>query len=356
MRGFQNVIYWGQHGSEKDLADYCISISGIDIIVLAFLSNLLQDTNTLTGSFGQSCFVTATGSSQGCDNIASAIKTCQAADIKIILSLGGWGSSISLQSQSQAESVGQYLWDAYGNESNGTALRPFGETFINGFDFDIEHQDGNQYYQYVIANLRSNFAKDPSNKYYITGAPQCSLPEPNMGVIIQNSKFDYLWVQFYNNNCALGIDSGVYFNYNNWTDFLLKTPSSNASLFIGVPASVWASNGTSEGSQYYIGPEQIVTSINEKKGEQNFGGVMIWNAGFSDANIHNGCTYAQNIHHILLTGSTCGQPDPLISSLTTSQTTTTISTWPVQTSLLKTTTSTLTEVPIWGQVCNRRYV
>lgn len=37
--------------------------------------------------------------------------------------------------------------------------------FVNGWDFDIESNSGNDYYQYLISQLRSNFASDPSNKY-----------------------------------------------------------------------------------------------------------------------------------------------------------------------------------------------
>lgn len=346
---FQTVVYWGQYTGEKSLADYCNSISGIDIIVLAFLNNLLPG-NTLSGSLGPLCSIGASGSIQGCNNIASDIKTCQAANVKIIISLGGWYSSISLQSASQAEDVGQSLWDMYGNEPNSTAPRPFGEAFVNGFDFDIEHQDDNhnQYYQNMIKQLRSNFAKDSSNKYYITGAPQCFLPETNMGTIIQNSEFDYLWIQFYNNNCALAIDNGKNFNYKDWTDILFTTQSRNASLFIGLPASVNASTGSDSGSQYYIAPEQLTTHINSQKSEQNFGGVMLWDAGYSDGNINNGCTYAQNIHHILVTGSACGHSESLMSSPLSSRTT--ASAQAAYTPPLETTSSILNKVPIWGQV------
>lgn len=74
-----------------------------------------------------------------------------------------------------------------------------------------------QYYPAMIATLRENFATDPENTYYITGAPQCPIPEPNMGIIIGNATFDYLWIQFYNNNnytypCALPFNGNAAFN------------------------------------------------------------------------------------------------------------------------------------------------
>lgn len=55
-----------------------------------------------------------------------------------------------------------------------------------------------------------------------------------MGEVISSSQFDYLWIQFYNNNgyeldpCSLGLPGDAPFNYNNWTSFIATTPSNNA--------------------------------------------------------------------------------------------------------------------------------
>ena len=68
--------------------------------------------------------------------------------------------------------------------------RPLGDVFVNGFDFDIELNNGNEYYQYIISALRAGFATDSANTYYITGAPQCPVPEPNMGEIISAAQFE----------------------------------------------------------------------------------------------------------------------------------------------------------------------
>jgi chitinase len=165
----QNVVYWGQN-TENDLATYCTSTAGIDILVLAFLYEFGNGVDTPSGVIGETCYISTTGEPQSCDTLASDIATCQAAGIKIILSLGGASGSYSLQSQAEAEAIGQYLWDSYANSGNTTVPRPFGSTFVNGFDFDIEVNLGSsQYYQYMISTLRSNFASDPSNTYYITG-------------------------------------------------------------------------------------------------------------------------------------------------------------------------------------------
>ncbi len=133
------------------------------------------------GTIGQSCYIaSSSGQGQNCEALASAIQTCKNNGVTIILSLGGASGSYSLSSQSEAETIADNLWAAYGNSGNTAVQRPFGNTFVNGFDFDVEDNiNGNKYYQYMIARLRTHFAQDPANQYYITAAPQCPIPEPN---------------------------------------------------------------------------------------------------------------------------------------------------------------------------------
>jgi chitinase len=302
----QNVVYWGQNGGNavenNDLSTYCSSSAGIDVVVLAFLYEYGNGVSIPSGTIGQSCSISTTGEGQNCDDLASAIRTCQSNGVKVILSLGGAVGAYSLQSQGEAQTIGQNLWDAYGNSGSGSVPRPLGNAFVNGFDFDIESNSGNQYYQDMIQTLRSNFASDSSNTYYITGAPQCPIPEPNMGEIISAAQFDYLWVQFYNNpGCS--VNGAI--NWDAWKSFIAGTPSSAAKLFIGVPASPLGATGTSSGSKYYLAPSDLANLVNEHNSDSAFGGVMMWSAGFSDSNANSGCTYAQEAKHILTTGSPC---------------------------------------------------
>lgn len=302
----QNVVYWGQNGGgtieNNDLSAYCSSSAGIDIIVLAFLYEYGNGNTIASGIIGQSCSISTSGEPSQCDDLAAAIKTCQSNGIKVILSLGGAVGAYSLSSQDEAETIGQNLWDAYGNSGNGSIPRPFGENFVNGWDFDIEASSGNQYYQYLISTLRSNFASDSSNTYYITGAPQCPIPEPNMQQIITTSQFDYLWVQFYNNpGCS--VNGAI--NYDDWVSNVAGTPSSSAKIFIGVPAAPDGATGTASGSQYYLEPTALATLVGNYTSNPAFGGIMMWSAGFSDSNVNNGCTYAQEAKAILTTGSAC---------------------------------------------------
>jgi chitinase len=303
--GAQNVVYWGQNGGNvienNDLSTYCKPDSGVDIVVLAFLNEWGNGNSVASGTIGQSCSISPSGEAQGCDDLASAIDTCKSNGVKVILSLGGAVGAYSLQSQEQAETIGQYLWGAYGNTANGNIPRPFGRTFVDGWDFDIESNSGNEYYEYMISALRSNFASDVSNKYFITGAPQCVIPEPNMSEIITKAEFDYLWVQFYNNP---GCSVNGPINYNDWKTNIANTPSANAKIFIGVPASPLAATGTESGAQYYLTPSELSTLVGQYSSDPAFGGVMMWSAAWSDSNVINGRTYAQEAKQILLSGST----------------------------------------------------
>lgn len=356
--GAQNVVYWGQNGGgtveNNDLSAYCTSTSGIDVIVLAFLYQYGQGGNIPSGTVGQSCYISTSGEGQNCDALKAAMATCHAQGIKLIISLGGATSSYSLDSTAQAESIGQYLWDSYGGSGNTTVQRPFGDVVVDGWDFDIEVNRGSQYYPALIAKLRSNFAKDPSRTYYITGAPQCPIPEPNMGEIISGAQFDYLFVQFYNNNnytvpCALPINGNAPFNYNNWTSFVSQGPSKNAKIFVGVPASTLAANGGPGGATYYATPSQLATIIGGIKSDAHFGGVMMWSAGFSDSNVIDGCTYAQQAKNILVSGSPCAGSPPS-STHTPIGGSTTPGSSPTSTSSGAQPTGT--PVAQWGQVSN----
>ncbi|THC86967.1 hypothetical protein EYZ11_013587 [Aspergillus tanneri] len=274
---FQTVVYWGQNGGGTVESD--------DLSM-----------------YWQSCVITQSGEPQNCDSLAAAIKKCQSNGVKVMLSLGGAAGAYSLMSRDEAETIGQNLWDAYGNSKNGRVPRPFGDVFVNGWDFDIESYAGTQYYPYLIKKLRSNFASDSFNNYYITGAPQCPIPEPYMQEIFTEAKFSSLWVQFYNNpGCSVNSE----INYNGWVRNIANTSSADARIFIGVPASPLAATGSSQGSAYYLEPNALASLVARYKNDGNFGGIMTWSAGFSDANKVNGHTYVQHVKCILEQGQPC---------------------------------------------------
>ena len=65
--------------------------------------------------------------------LASDVKTCQSAGIKVLVSLGGWGSTppgeaYGLESQSEAEKLADDLWNLFGGGSSNI----FGGTKVDG--------------------------------------------------------------------------------------------------------------------------------------------------------------------------------------------------------------------------------
>lgn len=82
------------------------------------------------------------------------------------------------------------------------------------------------------------------------------------------------------------------------------------------------------------------------KGDSNFGGIMMWSAGFSDSNVNNGCNYAQEAKTILLTGSPCSS-GPVSVSIPPVTTPTSTSSSPGSS---QTPPSGSGTVPQWGQV------
>lgn len=67
------------------------------------------------------------------------IKTCQAAGKTILLSIGGATYSEGGFTSTTAATAGaQLIWETFGPDSNSSALRPFGDAVVDGFDFDFE--------------------------------------------------------------------------------------------------------------------------------------------------------------------------------------------------------------------------
>ncbi|KUL81789.1 hypothetical protein ZTR_09339 [Talaromyces verruculosus] len=305
------VVYWGQNAAaaseNNDLSTYCAASSGIDIIVLTFLYEYGNSIMIPSGVIGQDCSIRTSGEGTNCDSLASQISTCQSNGVKVILSLGGAVGSYSLTSQAEAETIGQNLWDAYGNTSGGSVPRPFGSVFVNGWDFDIEAKS-----------------------------------EPNMGEIITAGQFDYLWIQFYNNGYCSYPNT---LNYADWVSYIAGTRSANAKVFLGVPASELGSTGTQSGAVYYQPPSVLASTVASFDTSPNWGGIMMWDAAFSDANVVNGCNYAQQAASILKTGSPCGG-----GGITTSPT-------PTTSAIAATSSGTATGTPVaqWGQCGGERY-
>lgn len=59
--------------------------------------------------------------------------------------------------------------------------------------------------------------------------------------VVENVRFDKLWIQFYNNPYCSPPNA---INYDDWKSYIAGTPSANAKLYIGVPAAPDGATGT----------------------------------------------------------------------------------------------------------------
>jgi chitinase len=306
-----SVVYWGQDDSEKSLGEYCAAGQGIDIIVLAFLSTI-GNGNTPSGNFGNECELDSTGNGS-CNQLAADIDTCKSNGKKVLISIGGAGATYQLTSTADADGAAWSLWNEWAAPGavSADAPRPIGDTFVDGWDFDLEDNPNNSgsFLGELVTKLRSNFASDPDHTYYISGAPQCPLPEENMGDAITSAQFDWLFIQFYNNDyCSayqLFQNDGGAFNYDDWVTYVAGTASASAKLFVGLPASTTASTGDNSGEKFYVSTTDLPSLVSQYSSHPQWGGIMLWDAASSDANSANGCTYAQEVYSVLTTGSAC---------------------------------------------------
>jgi chitinase len=151
----------------------------------------------------------------------------------------------------------------------------------------------------MIHRLQTLYATVPDRQFYLSAAPQCPIPDPQLKVTINKGMFDYIWVQFYNTASCAAInyaENATGFNYDDWVDVILASSNPNARLFIGLPASE-----DSAYSGYYLAPDQVEPLVNQYMTlyPGTFGGIMLWEATSSDNNTINNMTYADSMKVIL---------------------------------------------------------
>ncbi|KAG4149814.1 hypothetical protein ERO13_D05G357000v2 [Gossypium hirsutum] len=252
------AIYWGQNSDEGTLAETCAT-GNYDFVSLAFLP---------TFGNGQTPMINLAGHcdpySNGCTNLSSDIKSCQAQGIKVILSLGGGAGSYYLASSDDARQVATYLWNNFlGGES---ASRPFGDAILDGIDFDIE--GGTNQHWDDLAKYLSGYSQR-SKKVYLTAAPQCPFPDAWVGGALKTGLFDYVWVQFYNNPQCEYIDGDITNLENAWKQWTTNVPATK--IFLGLPASPEAAG------RGFIPESDLISQVLPAiKGSTKYGGVMLW--------------------------------------------------------------------------------
>ena len=290
------AVYWGQNSygassgglEQQELSYYC-AISEIDVIQLAFLTVIHGTGGQPEINFanaGNNCTTFDGTALLNCPQLAADIATCQQTYGKtILLSIGGATyTEGGFASSDDAVASANQIWATFGPQQSGSsALRPFGSSFVNGFDFDFETTVSNTP---AFANqLRSLMNADTSRSWYLTAAPQCPYPDAADNPMLNGTvAMDAVFVQFYNNYCGLqsytpGSSTQNNFNFDTWDNWA-KTVSlnPNVKVFLGVPAGQ-----TAAGSGYE--PASTLDPIIQYcKQFSSFGGVMMWDASQAVAN------------------------------------------------------------------------
>ncbi|KAK9463695.1 glycoside hydrolase superfamily, partial [Lipomyces oligophaga] len=283
------AVYWGQAsaGSQERLSSYCQD--SVDIVILAFLTTFFSSDDLPEINFASACSDTFSGTSLlECDTIAEDIKTCQSAGKKVLLSLGGASGSYGFTGDDQAIEFADTLWSIFGAGS-GAEYRPFGDAIVDGFDLDIENGNSVGYAAFAT-QMRNNYN---GGDYYLSAAPQCPFPDASIGDALDNAWFDFVFIQFYNNYCA--VTAPDQFNYDSdWMGWLSGTSlNRDAKLFVGVPGS------SSAAGSGYATPSELQTVVSAISDKSALGGVMIWDASQCTQNMIDGASFVSAVKDML---------------------------------------------------------
>ncbi|KAH8834916.1 glycoside hydrolase family 18 protein [Flagelloscypha sp. PMI_526] len=320
------VVYWGQNSYgathsdtanwQKDLINYCQDDT-INVIPLAFLHVFFSTGGLPEINMANSCNSADDGAFAGtnlanCQFLADDIKTCQSKGKIVLLSLGGATGAASFTSDSQAETFAQTVWNLFFAGSSST--RPFGDAILDGVDLDIEGGGSTGWIAFV--NKFRSLGANGSKKYYVTGAPQCPYPDAYMGTVLNGAWFDAVFVQFYNNYCAVA-NYPTNWNFADWHNWATTVSQNKAvKIFVGAPASSTAATSG------YTDASHLSTILKAMKSQySSFGGAMLWDASQAYANGR----FDQTIK-AALGGSTGGGTTTTTTTTTTSSTTTTTTT------------------------------
>ncbi|KAG6820775.1 hypothetical protein H0H93_012039 [Arthromyces matolae] len=306
------AVYWGQNSYgavdptnsanwQKRLSFYCQD-NAVDTFPIAFLNVFFSTGGLPSINLANICNPTDNATFPGtnlanCTSMAADIAACQAKGKIVTLSLGGASASVGFQSDSQATTFAQTIWDLFLGGSSST--RPFGTAILDGIDLDIEGGSATSYSTFVGA-IRS-LASGASKSYYITAAPQCVFPDSALGSVLNSASFDAVYgcpvspkptmssyftpdhtmYRFYNNPCGLqSFGQANNWNFGLWDNWARTvSPNKNVKIYIGAPAS-----STAAGSGYQVIGTMENISVSMRTKFPSFGGVMLWDASQAYAN------------------------------------------------------------------------
>ncbi|KAK1758666.1 glycoside hydrolase superfamily [Echria macrotheca] len=329
-------VYWGQKGN-IGLKEYCDTVP-FEYITIAFINqspeNDLSSLKYPGSNFGAHCAATvykdsnqvATELLSECTFIAKDIPHCQSKGKKVLLSIGGAAGNYDVTGTDNGEYFGEFMFNAFGPFNPAKPEpRPFdfqenGKTVhvsVDGFDFDLERdlQDEGAGYIAMVAKL-NELIEGCDKPLLLSAAPECPLTTQyfRMKKVIDVSKFDLFFIQFYNNPSCQG-DSPT-FNYKDWVQYLNGKPSQDAKLFLGLPGD---STQQSAGSGYLDGPTACAL-VKDLKKEASFGGVMLWDIYTATGHKVGSVSYLEYIHQCVV--GTSGGSSSTTTASTTSWTTT----------------------------------
>uniref|UniRef100_A0ACD5WH34 Uncharacterized protein n=1 Tax=Avena sativa TaxID=4498 RepID=A0ACD5WH34_AVESA len=259
------AIYWGQNDGEASLAETCAS-GNYELVILAFLPKFGKG-QTPQLDLASHC----DPSSGGCRSQSKDISSCQSRGVKVLLSIGGADGNYGLTSPGDVSQVAMYLWN---NFLGGTSSsRPLGDAVLDGIDFDIE-QGGAKFWNNLATDLKK-LGKNGGQSVLLSAAPQCPFPDEWDGGAISTGLFDYVWVQFYNNQeCQFDAGHDAFMGaWNKW----VSVPAGK--IFLGLPAS---SSKDAAGTGFIPAHELISRVLPLIKGSSKYGGVMLWSKYYDD--------------------------------------------------------------------------
>lgn len=118
-----------------------------------------------------------------------------------------------------------------------------------------------------------NMGKNGGSTVLLSAAPQCPFPDEWDGGAINTGLFDFVWVQFYNNQeCQFSAGRGAFLDaWKKWE----SVPAGR--VFLGLPASKDAA-----GTGFLPADELTSRVLPLIRGSPKYGGVMLWSKFYDD--------------------------------------------------------------------------
>lgn len=300
--GHNVAVYWGQGAGEAELGTYCQD-TNIDIIIISFV-NQFQG-SSISYTFGTLTNCAAAGD-EACTSMADDIKKCQAAGVKVLLSLGGAVGSYGMTA-GDADASATKLNSLFGKSGTVFKTSSGSVATIDGIDLDIEAgtHDG---YGAFVSSVKSKFGSD----FLVTSAPQCVYPDAYLGDALTKSGIDIAFIQFYNNYCSLDKQ----FNWKDWATAVTTFSNSKMKLYVGLPGSSKAAGSG------YVGTDVVKSKSSSFLSSSNFGGFMVWDAVEGTSNKESNGNFFAGLKSIL--GGASSSPSSGSSSSATGKSTLTL--------------------------------